>query len=252
MLPEQTHQISFVFGLSPALFHHDICSSHVFIDVLSLSSAFEPQQWLWSPVLLLRRVWHGGRRCRPPASIWRTLSLSGSSLWLPPEEPATSYCTGHDAKCHHIAPSYKGGSPEQEQLPLMKGSHRDRCAQTQFITSNFGFFWQSRQRLEGTEAGCSHVCHGRSGVLEGWIYFFSVTQSGESKPDLPNARECLGCKTECLHCGDELLFRRVAKQSACSSAVIKDPKIAFHEIPVMLLNRASWLQSSLVHCRPHL
>lgn len=59
MLPDQTHQISLVFGLTTALFYSDICPCHVCIEVLSLSSAFEPQQWLWSPGLLLRSDWHG-------------------------------------------------------------------------------------------------------------------------------------------------------------------------------------------------
>lgn len=54
MLLDQTHQMSLVFGLSPSLFHSVIYPSHVCIEMLSLSSAFKPQLWLWSPGLLLR------------------------------------------------------------------------------------------------------------------------------------------------------------------------------------------------------
>lgn len=140
--------MSLVFGLSPALFHSVICPSHVSIEVLSLSSAFEPQQQLWSPGPIRRGAWHGG--------LFVGIAISAGHQ-RPSGEPflCQGYpCfphTGHDAKCQHIAPVKEGGSPEQEQLPLMKASHRDRCAQTQLITSNFCFFdkagkgWKARR-----------------------------------------------------------------------------------------------------------
>lgn len=101
MLPDQTHQMSLVFGLSPALFHGDIYPSQVCIEVLSLPSAFEPQLWLWSPGLLLRCAWNWGplgwnsHWCRPPASTRKTLPSSGLYLWLSPGVPVSLPTASH-------------------------------------------------------------------------------------------------------------------------------------------------------------
>lgn len=79
-----------------------------------------------------------------------------------------------------------------------------------------------------------------------------MRQSGVLNTDLPSAKQCLSL---CLNVSTVMLnafFRWVVKHLACFSAAIKDPRIAFHELPVALLSWVSWLQSSLAYCRLHL
>lgn len=185
-----------------------------------------------------------GHPCRYPLGY-----LSLSTMCSPTR-------TGHGAQCHHIASASEGGFQEQGQPALRLGPHQDGCIQTH--TSHLIFHLFDKVGKGWRQLGWVPPCvswgkqsHGEMDLLP-HCCMGSMWQSEELNPDLPTAQECLSHKTECLHCDDELFFRWVAKQLACSSAVIKDPKIAFHELPVALLSWVSWLQSSLAYSRLHL
>lgn len=175
MLPDQTCQISLIFslGLTLSWWYFFLTRLHYSAEAsllpMSLSSGCVG--------LLSKYAWHrdllAGIVISAELQLPAGLSLSGSPLRVPPGVPLTfyhvlshTYSTGCSVPPH--CPSLRRWFLRAETAPPRVGPHQDGCVQTHHIASYFLLIWQSRQRLEETEAGCCHVCRGGSRVMERW------------------------------------------------------------------------------------